>query len=123
MSAGSIIVSSDGDRKMAANMANSSLPNEEDFSSLVLRVYRTVTEEVPRHGSVEVTPAMLKKSCREMFEFNKKRCLCITEMIQVTLVHVKYSTIIYKINFMFKYQVGISDSPCLNNYDATKYCT
>ena len=42
---------SNGDRKMAANMANSSLPNEEDISSLVRRVYRAMTEEVPRERS------------------------------------------------------------------------
>ena len=32
-------------------MANSSLPNEEDISSLVHRVYRAMTEEVPRERS------------------------------------------------------------------------
>ena len=39
-------------------MANSSLPNEEAISSLVRRVYRAMTEEVPRekgHELVEVT--------------------------------------------------------------------
>ena len=48
---GSIIVFSNGDRKMAANMANSSLPNEEATSSLLRRVYRVMTEEVPRKRS------------------------------------------------------------------------
>ena len=51
MTAGSIVVFSNGDRKMAANMANSSLPNEEAISSLVRRVYRATTEEVPRERS------------------------------------------------------------------------
>ena len=36
---------------MAANMANSSLPNKEAISSLVRRVYRAVKEEVPRERS------------------------------------------------------------------------
>ena len=51
MTAGSIVVFSNGDRKMAANMANSSLPNEEAICSLVRRVYRATTEEVPRERS------------------------------------------------------------------------
>ena len=51
MTAGPIIVCSNGDRKMAANMANLPLPNEEDISSLVRRVYRAMTEEVPRERS------------------------------------------------------------------------
>ena len=51
MTAGSIIVFSSGDRKMAANRANSLLPNEEAISSLVRRVYRAMTEEVPRERS------------------------------------------------------------------------
>ena len=42
---------SNGDRKMAANMANLSLPNEEAISSLVRRVHRAMTEEVPRERS------------------------------------------------------------------------
>ena len=51
MTAGSIIVFSNGDRIMAANMANSSLLNEEAIFSLVRRVYRAMTEEVPRERS------------------------------------------------------------------------
>ena len=51
MAAGSIIVFSNGDRKMEANMTNSSLPNEEAISFLVNRVYRAMTEEVPRERS------------------------------------------------------------------------
>ena len=39
MTVGSIIVFSNGDRIKAANMANSSLPNEEANFSLVRRVY------------------------------------------------------------------------------------
>ena len=60
---------SNGDRKMAANMANSTLPKEEVISSLDRRVYRAMTEEVPRKRSrsMEVTPAMLKKSCQFLF--------------------------------------------------------
>ena len=38
-------------RKMAANMANSSLPNGKTISSLVRRVHRTMTREVPRERS------------------------------------------------------------------------
>ena len=50
---GSIIVFSNGDQKMAANMANSSLPIEGAIISLVrrTRVYRAMTEEVPRERS------------------------------------------------------------------------
>ena len=53
MTAGSNIVFSNGDRIMAANMhmANSSLPNKKVIFSQVRRVYRTVTEEVPRERS------------------------------------------------------------------------
>ena len=51
MTVGSIIVFSNGDQKMAANMANSSLPNEEAIFSLVRRVYRAMAEEVPRERS------------------------------------------------------------------------
>ena len=51
MTAGSIIVFSSGDRNMAANMTNSSLLNEEAISSLVYRVYKAITEEVPRERS------------------------------------------------------------------------
>ena len=36
---------------MAANMANSSLPNKEATFSLVHRVYRAMTEEVPHERS------------------------------------------------------------------------
>ena len=42
---------SNGDRKMAANMANSTVPKEEVISSLDRRVYRAMTEEVPRKRS------------------------------------------------------------------------
>ena len=45
MTAGSI------NREMAANMANSSLPNEETISSLVHRFHRAMTREVPRERS------------------------------------------------------------------------
>ena len=38
-------------RKMAVNMANSSLPNEEANSSLVHRFHRAMTREVPRERS------------------------------------------------------------------------
>ena len=51
VTAGSIIAFSNGDRKMAANMENSSLSNEEAISSLVRRVYGAMTEEVPRERS------------------------------------------------------------------------
>ena len=53
MTVGSIIVFSNGDQKMAANMANSSLPIEGAIISLVrrTRVYRAMTEEVPRERS------------------------------------------------------------------------
>ena len=51
MTVGSIIVFSNGDRKMTVNMANSPLPNEEAISSLVRRVHRATTEEVPRERS------------------------------------------------------------------------
>ena len=51
MTAGLIIVFANGDRTMAANMTNSSLPNEEAISFLVNRVYRAMTEEVPRERS------------------------------------------------------------------------
>ena len=46
-----IIVFSNGNRKMGANMANSLLPSNEAISSLVRRVYRAITEEVPPETS------------------------------------------------------------------------
>ena len=45
MTAGSIIVFSNGDRKMAAN--------EEAMSSLLRRVYRAMTEEITPASNVE----------------------------------------------------------------------
>ena len=45
MTAGSIIVFSNGDRKMAAN--------EEAISSMVRRVYRAITEEITPASNVE----------------------------------------------------------------------
>ena len=45
MTAGSIIVFSNGDRKMAAN--------EETMSSLLRRVYRAMTEEITPASNVE----------------------------------------------------------------------
>ena len=45
MTAGSIIVFSNGDRKMAAN--------EEAISSLLRRVYRAITEEITPASNVE----------------------------------------------------------------------
>ena len=51
MTAGSIIVFSNGDRKMKQTSANSSLPNEEKISSLARRVYRAMTGKVPRERS------------------------------------------------------------------------
>ena len=48
MTAGSIIVFSNGDRKMAGNMTNSLPLNAEAISSLVRCVYGAMTEEVPR---------------------------------------------------------------------------
>ena len=42
---------SNGDRKIAANLADSLLPNEDAISSLVRRVYGAMTEEVPRERS------------------------------------------------------------------------
>ena len=45
MTAGSIIVFSNGDRKMAAN--------EEAISSLLRRVYRAMTEEITPASNVE----------------------------------------------------------------------
>ena len=42
---------SNGDRKMVANMTNLSRPNEEAISFLVYRVYRAMTEELPRQRS------------------------------------------------------------------------
>ena len=50
MTAESITVFSNGDRKLVANMANSSLPNEQAISSLVRRVYSAMTE-LPRERS------------------------------------------------------------------------
>ena len=54
-------------------MANSSLPNEEPISSLVCRVYRAMTEEVPRERSF-VRGGLNSSNVEE--ELSRKTPLC-----------------------------------------------
>ena len=57
---------------MAANLTNSLLPNEEAISSLVRRVYRAMTEEVPSERS----PVSGRNSNNVEDELSRKPPLC-----------------------------------------------